>query len=244
VIELKWKDCNIPRTIFISGKKRHGKDLFAGQLRTQLRKLEKGNFTFGDDTTTYCVHNIRVSKISFADPIKQFAKLAFGLSEDQVNGGTKHKESPIPFWNGLTPREIMQQIGSNLREIDEDVFAKSLITRLKQRRMDAGACRAKPWTYRNTGENHIFINSDCRYPNEIKVARKNLSNVVFIRIVRPGKESTGFDTHPSEIALDDYRQWDHVVTNDMDIPLLRSKAEMLVASWAGIDANSYANLTI
>jgi hypothetical protein len=245
VLELKWEDVSIPTTIFISGKKRHGKDLFAGQIRTQLIKLDQGRFVREDEdaeTDSYRVSGIRISRIAFADPIKQFAKLAFGLDEDQVNGSTKHKESPIPFWNGLTPREIMQQIGSNLRMIDEDVFAKSLIERMKQRR------EKHLYNDRMRGHrrrpNHIFINSDCRYPNEVEIARQNLSNAVFIRIVRPGKESTGFDDHPSETALDNYNGWDHVVINDMDIPGLRAKAAKLVASWAGIDANSYANLTI
>ena len=241
-MEIEWKDTNIPTTIFISGKKRHGKDLFAGQLSTQLIKLTKGSFFYNDEDKPYQVHGIRVSRISFADPIKQFAKLAFGLDDDQVNGETKYKESPLPFWNGLTPREIMQQIGSQLREIDEDVFAKSLIERMKARRENAR--RISKWGTRDNRKNHIFINSDCRYPNEIEVARKNLSNTVFIRIIRPDKASTGFDTHSSETALDDYNGWDHVVLNNTDVAGLREKAEKLVASWARIDVNSYANITI
>lgn len=233
VIDIGIEDTKIPLQIFISGKKRHGKDLFVAQLRTQFLNLENGKFTFGDSEERYRVKGIRMSRIAFADPIKQFAKQAFGLDEDQVNGATKFKEAPIPFWNGLTPREIMQKIGSYLREIDEDVFAKSLITRLKHRRETAKRNSA----HRNKVLHHMFLNSDTRYPNEITVTRKHLKKSAYIRIVREGMAPTPFDNHPSETSLDDYDKWDAVIMNDMDIPSLRAKANALVAGWVGINAN-------
>ena len=237
LIRLNIKDTNIPDCILISGKKRHGKDLFASQLRTQLTNLKYGKFEYssGNVPQYYGVDHLKISRIAFADPIKQFAKLAFGLSEEQVNGRNIDKEAPIPFWGGLTPREIMQKIGTNLRDIDEDVFAKSLIARLENRKASA-QLHPRYHTKRNISR-HVFINSDCRYPNEINIIRQHL-NSYFIRLIRQGVAPTPFDNHPSEVSLDNFNGWDRVVMNDGDIKDLREKAITIVAGWCKINVHN------
>ncbi len=61
-----------------------------------------------------------------------------------------------------------------------------------------------------------WIVTDVRFPNEADAIRN--AGGVLVKVERPGL-STG--THPSETALDDYKNWDYVIDNRYDLPYLR-----------------------
>jgi phosphomevalonate kinase len=61
-----------------------------------------------------------------------------------------------------------------------------------------------------------FMVADCRFPNEIEYVKKYFGeeNVVSIRVTRLNYESTltpEAQLHPSETALDDWKDWDYNV---------------------------------
>ena len=174
--------------IGISGKKGHGKDT--------LGKILSDEYNF--------------KKESFARPIKESARRVFGFSQSQLHG--ELKETIDPFWE-FTPRWAMQQIGTDLFRdgIDKNVWAKSLIRRVRQSPRDK------------------IVITDVRFPNEVDTI-KEVGGYV-IRVVRPEytkinpyirrlcwwfpklSDYFGSQYHMSEIALDWYTEWDKRVIN-------------------------------
>ena len=118
---------------------------------------------------------LSISRTSFAAPIKQIAKSMFGFTKDQINGD--QKEIIDPNW-GLTPRQIMQDIGMNFRNIHKDIFAKKLVAEINKKRA----------SYK---EEVILINSDCRFLNELEFTKKNLDSTCYIRIDRQSIRLSG-----------------------------------------------------
>ena len=64
-----------------------------------------------------------------------------------------------------------------------------------------------------------WIITDVRFPNEAKAVKDR--GGILIRINRPGFENTG--DHLSEIALDDYKNFDTIIINDGTIEDLSKK---------------------
>jgi len=60
----------------------------------------------------------------------------------------------------------------------------------------------------------VVVVTDTRFPNEVEALKKR--GALLWRIRRPAKETSVRDLHPSETALDDYRDWDAIlVANDL-----------------------------
>ena len=68
-----------------------------------------------------------------------------------------------------------------------------------------------------------WIISDVRFPNEAKAIKDK--GVILIRINRPGND-TG--KHLSEIALDDYKNWNYVIDNNGTIEDLIEKVKQIL----------------
>jgi hypothetical protein len=178
-----------PLIIGFSGKKRVGKDAAADAVKS---------YGFVED--------------AMASPIKTISREVFRLSYEQLYGAKKEVEDE--FW-GLSPREIMQKVGTDFARsaFNEEVWVDSF-----RRRMQ------------DTDHSRIVI-TDVRFPNEVE-AIHDLGGQV-IRICRPRKEpdlnSTikalvgqfprlsqyfGTQYHPSETALDNYEDFDLRLLND------------------------------
>lgn len=80
----------------------------------------------------YLVGQYGFQKLSFSDPLKKACKHLFNFSDEQVYG--KEKDVPDPNWFGITPREAMQFIGTDLlrrqmskleARIDEDILLRN-----------------------------------------------------------------------------------------------------------------------
>ncbi len=127
--------------------------------------------------------------MAFAHSLKEAARTIFGMTEEHTDGALK--EEMLPIW-GLTPRQIMQQLGTEAMRgtFGDEVWIKSLFTR-------AAAVE-------------YAVISDVRFLNEAQAIRNR--GGILVRIERAGLIST--DTHPSETALDDFDDFDHVLLND------------------------------
>lgn len=98
--------------------------------RTKLLIGITGAKRSGKDTVAnYIVKKYGFHKRSLSEPLKEACKALFGFSENQLNGSSK--ETPDERWFGITPRETMQFVGTDLlrkqmgklrTEIGEDVF--------------------------------------------------------------------------------------------------------------------------
>lgn len=145
-----------------------------------------------------------VRNYSFADSLKEVCIRLFGLkyeqcfgSDTQKNSKTSIKWSDIKFTlppktvgelkktnsleDTLTAREFMQHFGTNIcRRIYTNCWAEDCLKRIV---MDGS---------------ELAIVTDCRFPNEIEVAREYGAKIV--RLNRQVYE----DSHDSETALDKY----------------------------------------
>ncbi len=168
------------KLIGISGKKRSGKNTIAEYLQRVYGYKEA----------------------AFAAPLKESARIIFGLTPAHTDG--ELKEVLLPAW-GLTSRQIMQLLGTEAMRaaFGADVWIKSLFARIDN---DAKAVAV----------------SDVRFPNEAWAI--STAGGVVVRVNRAGLVS---DDHPSETALDDYA-FDYVVQNDGSIGELYNQVDAII----------------
>lgn len=108
-----------------------------------------------------------VTRISFADPIRDMLKAGFGFTDSDLH---EHKHTPMCRLFGKTPREAMQTLGTEWgrEKIGRDIWAATAISRAKVL----------------NDEGYTVVFDDCRFDNEAEYVRK--SGGIVIRIDRPG----------------------------------------------------------
>lgn len=130
----------------------------------------------------------------------------------------------------LTPRLLLQLIGTEgLRNtVHPNVHVNALfadyigINTGKKEYIGHG-----DYTEVSTIEYPNWIITDTRFPNEAK-AIKDREGLIF-RIFNPRVKSN--DTHPSEIALDSYQEFDEFITNDGSIEDLIEKTRVILQKY-------------
>jgi hypothetical protein len=157
--------------IGLAGGKRSGKTLLANLLAERYGLLHT----------------------SFAAPIREFTAKLLGGTLEQLE---VEKESPVAWLNGVTPRRIMQTMGTDWARqmIDPDIWVKVCMRKV------AGAGRA--------------VVSDIRFPNEARAVRAAGGHVIRLHRWQDGTS----DTHISELPLDRLLI-DSEITNDFDTPM-------------------------
>lgn len=149
-------------------------------------------------------------RISFADPIRSMA-VGLGLTLEQMK---EHKNEPLDWLGGHTPREIMQSLGTEWgrRLVCDDVWvrvAKERILRL--------------WAGGAAG----IVIDDCRFDNEAAMVKEMGGAVV--QINRPGLQRMN---HASEAGVSD-RLIDAIFENDGDsIETLHAYAKCLAIGYS------------
>lgn len=158
--------------IGITGRKFNGKDTIANFLRDK-----------------YGYH-----QIAFADPLKETCRILFGFTDEQLFGTLK--ETPDADWFNLTPRQILQYLGTDIMrnqmtplspEFEDKFWIKCVENKIKK--------------ILNENSNACIVISDVRFPNEVEMIKK-LGGTV-IRVSRPNIENNNtFSGHASEIMID------------------------------------------
>lgn len=131
----------------------------------------------------------------------------FSNREDVINHvktkGWHWLEQQEPSSEILTPRKILQLLGT---EGGRDVIHPNI------------------WVNATLGDltdkDHVII-TDTRFPNEVEGIKKK--GGITVKIIRPSKVSTS--SHPSETALNDYKDWDYVIVNDGTLSDLELKVK-------------------
>lgn len=171
--------------VALGHKARTGKDTIAAHL------VERHGFT----------------RMAFADPLKQAAKLLCSFTEDQINGATK--EVPDKFW-GFSPRWFLQRFGTEVcRGIRSDFWV-----RLMLRRMAELPARAD------------VVVTDMRFPNEALAMED--AGAFLVLVNRPGVETVS--THSSENSMG-ATAWDWTIINDRAIEDLHKATDAMVADF-------------
>lgn len=88
----------------------------------------------------------------FADPIKRMLAVGLGLSAEQLDG--REKQTPMPDFGGLTPRHLMQTLGTEWgrRMVHSDVWVNA-------------------WRRHMSTYGDRIVVDDLRFPNEAMCIR-------------------------------------------------------------------------
>lgn len=153
-----------PLLIGIAGPKRAGKDTLARAL----------------------CRTLALPQDSFAAPLRRFVADLLGWSLEELEA---RKEDPIPWLDGITPRHMMQTVGT---EWGRDMVHGDLWVRALLQRLSGGG-----------------IISDVRFANEARAIRER--GGIVIQVNRPGAGQG--DEHVSEKPLP-FDLVDVFITND------------------------------
>lgn len=145
------------------------------------------------------------TRMSWADPVKDIARLAYGHIEKSGTYEVTREtiDGPLPVMT--SGRDILQRIGTDAirRHVDQDFWIKVGI-----RRLDAS-------------EGVTWVNDDTRFPNEVEALRSRGFLIVYLvcdeqlRRDRLGDDwSPDADQHPSETSVSAYDA-DIVVRTDL-----------------------------
>jgi len=171
--------------IGIGHKKRRGKDTVANRL------VDKHKFV----------------RVSWADSLKESARIIFGFSDRQLYGDLK--EVIDPYW-GFSPRDALQKMGTDAcrNNIDDMIWIKSAWLTVEKLR------RQNP--------NISIVIPDVRFFNEANFIREKGGLLWKVdRDIPPDATSN----HPSEIDLDDYENWNTIIENNGSLHALCRKID-------------------
>lgn len=134
---------------------------------------------------------------SFAGPIRDFTAAILGISLSELEDT---KEQPVKWLVGITPRMMMQDIGTmwGRQTVHPDLWVLSLVQRI------APLVNARL----------PVVVSDVRFPNEADAIHALGGYVV--RIDRMGQAPSG-DTHASEVGIPDSKI-DYEIVNNGESP--------------------------
>ena len=169
-----------------------------------------GNKFVGKTTVAnYLVSKHNFIEKPFSECVKTICKTLFYLSDEQLHDPIL-KETPDNRWYNITPRQMMQFIGTDLLrnnfhklmpELDKGIFVRNL----------------EIWYENAIKENpkiKVLI-SDVRNQNEVDFIKKY--GGIIIKLIRPNIILN--DMHESETKINDVERFDinHTIINDTDI---------------------------
>lgn len=146
--------------------------------------------------------------VKFAGCLKEMTRVFLGYigfdPEEMVEGSLK--EEPIPGWGELTPRRLMQTLGTEWgrNHIHQDLWIKVAHDQIKSLRS-----RGLP-----------VVVDDMRFPNELGLIKQMGGDA--IKVIRPDITLLDSRSHESEAGLHAY-DFDFHLFNDGTLDQLRSK---------------------
>lgn len=191
--------------IGISGKIGSGKDSLcrAFQYIWLKENLIGYNYHFDNVLKFYQFNPISLNpwkNKKFAEKLKQMTALALNKPYSEIES-REFKDNIIKNFD-ITGRSFLEQLGSKMREIDEDFWIKSLFS-----------------SY-NDSENWIV--TDMRYENEFEFLKSK--GAIMIKVIRPDNNNKQSD-HKSNEELD--KIFDFVCINNKPEDLIKTANQVL-----------------
>lgn len=137
-----------------------------------------------DSLAHFLVEQHGFKRVAFADPIRHAVAEITGLSVDELMDGPA-KETPLDWLDGVTPRRMMQTLGT---EWGRDTIHRDLWLRVAQRKIDAALAAGAPGV----------VVSDVRFDNEAYFVADQDGLVV--EVIREGIAKV--EGHASEAGVD------------------------------------------
>ena len=149
-----------------------------------------GNKHCGKDTIAdYLIEKHDFIKYSFADPVKQIAKLLFHLTEDQLYGKTK--DIIDTRWN-LSPRLILQRLGTEFGQYQIYSLFPELKDKIKEKELWLESFKL----FLEKNKDKGIVIGDLRFKHEYNFLKKHHFNIIKV------ERNTNFiDSHCSENQL-------------------------------------------
>ena len=117
-------------------------------------------------------------------------------------------------WDGISenkPRQFLQEFGSKIRAYNSEFFTNRMLEDIN--------------IYELAGIHNVII-SNARMPEEIEVLKNNLDNVYSIYVENQFSQSKltiEEQSHITEVALDNYNDFDYTIANDGSKEDLKNK---------------------
>lgn len=223
--------------ILISGQMRSGKNQFAEYLQRELEKVGTVNTDlFARSLKDWCkkdFYDLSIILNNIAEEIKVIANILFDAEHkthpskntilkkiEEITNKLKIKDYNWYEEKTEITRTILQLVGTNIfrKRVDNDWWPKQTLKRVLESQSD-----------------YIII-TDCRFPNEITVFTDRMFkyediNVITIRINRKNINTNkgNISSHESEIALNDWKEWNYIVDNNGTLDDLNDSAIKVVS---------------
>ena len=162
-------------------------------------------------------------QFAFAGALKEVVALAFDFSEEQLERG---KEKVDPRW-GVSPRWCLQWLGTEIfRACWPDIWIRHL--------------RQEILNFLGHNGQWPIVVTDVRFRDEAEALKR--MGAMLVRIIRTAGGdagatetptspcATGIPGHLSEIDLDGWEGWDHVIINDGSLQDLAAKVEEMLGA--------------
>ena len=174
----------------------------------------------GKDTVgAYLVENYGFERMAFADPLKEACCQLFGFDDEQLYGDKK--ETPDPRWGDVTPRKVLQLVGTELLQTQLNRLIPELGGNIFSKRLELGLPDL---------DKYPIVITDVRFDDEVPIIKRNGGFI--IEVVRPSQEREGdpsLSSHSSEKGLSP-KNIDLVIENTGSLSHLYSKIDALFTS--------------
>lgn len=203
--------------ISISGRLGSGKDTIGKIIQWLIIPDKK--YTFDQDN--YSEKDLqKLSGFSiekFADSLKDIVCRLINCTRIQLEDREFKETSLGKLWNDLTPRQILQRVGTDLFRdgLDENVWVNSLFSQYIEMSVN---------NYKVPNSFQNWIITDTRFPNELKAVKDR--GGITIKVNR-GTVEQDENLHASETALDK-SDFDYIINNEGTIEELIEKVREIL----------------
>lgn len=192
-------------------------------------KKGSGKDTFAD----YLVKNHGYIKLSFAQYIKESAKVLFQWTDDDFE--QDKKEIKDEYWN-ISPREFLQQFGTDflrnflhiLNSEELKIYNNTKIVLCGKKKFSFHIKRLNlhiTELYKINSVNNKIVISDIRFEDEYEYVKK-LGGTI-IKIERPSIKNNIYSQHESESFFDKLKE-DYLIKNIFSLDIFYNKIEYLL----------------
>ncbi len=171
-----------------------------------------GRARSGKDTLAhFLVDHHGYVRVGLADPLRGFVSTITGLTTEELTDSSL-KEAPLPWLGGISPRRMMQTLGT---EWGRDLVDDQLWLKVAQRAIEKAQRNGAPGV----------VIPDVRFDNEAEMVRAMGGEVVLL--TRDG--TAAVEAHSSESGVSEHLIDEHI-ENNTTVRYLAIQAEILAVN--------------